>query len=191
MKKILLFTTIMALCMAFTSELNAPQGKAKIGVGTKLTYAANFMGKKCDFIVTLTGKEAGGITFDYNMTDADKTTGSVSISPDAVSTAIKQNNYFVGGKMQLREATAIWLSNKVYNNLKNGAANIDIGSGSEVLTLKEKVKMSVKMGGKNKEVKVLYAETQTGHKFWILDDKNNPVVLKFDTGWTLDIKEIN
>lgn len=194
MKKTLLFSAIIAVSMAFSYHTLAPKGKLKFDVGTKMVYNCNFMGDTFDFNLHITDREAGGVAFNYEMTNKINTKGSAAISPDALKTANKINCYFPTGNMQLRDATTIWLSTKSYEKLSNGeVVVIDIGNANEDLKLVSKQKMEVKAGGRTKSVKVLYGVTNANHKFWILDDKKNPIILKWDIdfGWTGEIKKID
>lgn len=190
MKKLLLLTAVITLFTAFTADINSPQGKVKLGVGTNIVYAVNFMGQQYDFNLTVTSREKG-VAFDYTLTDERKTSGSVNISQEAMATAHRQNNYFAGGAMQLKQATTLWISDKVYKELKEGKTTIDLGNGAEELVLIEKMKMNVTIGGKTKSVKVLYAKTEIDNKFWIMDDKVDHLILKMEIGWIMKIKEIN
>jgi hypothetical protein len=58
------------------------------------------------------------------------------------------------------------------------------------LNFKSKQKLKVIVDGEEKQVKTLFAETAAGERFWILDDKDHPLIVKMYIGFTAILKEV-
>jgi len=143
-----------------------------------------------DFVVTI--KKLGTeVEFDYRMTNASETAGTVTIKEKGIKEGVAQNNYFGGGPLPLEDKTTVWVSRKVHAALKKGEPIVINPEGSDV-TLKfvKNDKWTATMEGKQVELPVLYAETDGGQKFWILDDADNPIICKMELSFTIELKEI-
>jgi len=83
--------------------------------------------------------------------------------------------------------TAPWVSAQVYQDLKSrGRSDRFVTGGLAAngpletsLFAGQKTNLVFTMSGKRVQVTVLEASTATGDRFWILDDPENPLVLKF------------
>jgi hypothetical protein len=135
-----------------------------------------------------------GIGFDYYMTNAGNTKGSVLISYDAFKTAHAQNNYFSGGEMNLTDMTTVWLSKEVMEELeKYGEADISTDGGTTWVIIKRKYynydfPILTKAGMRN-DIGYMYCENADGTaKYWI-QTGGNPQILKMDLGWTITYKQ--
>ena len=81
--------------------------------GTQLLYIVEAGGTKYNFDVTLT-RVGESIAFDYTMSAPANLAGSVTISSEALENAERMVNYFNGGELNLRDATTVFLSRKVF-----------------------------------------------------------------------------
>ncbi|MCB9232315.1 MAG: hypothetical protein H6581_11670 [Bacteroidia bacterium] len=165
-------------------------GGLKLKEGSRLIYWVDYYGSKYDFEVTIRSIGEEGIKFDYHMT-VSGTKGSVEITASALQNALGQVNNFSGGELILSTKTTVWVSRTVYSGLKKAkSVNIDLGEGTEALVFKKNADLDVKVDDKVKNLKVIEAETDEGHKYTILDDKKFPLILKMDLGWMIGIKEV-
>ncbi len=158
---------------------------------TKLSYHVNYNALEYNFILdSLLVND--GISFNWKMTDPMNYSGKVKMSSEALDTATAQNNFFGNNSnLDLTNKTTIWVSKKVYKAIKKGrSVIIDPSLGREKLTFKSAEKLKANMNGKSESFDVLYATTDSGNKFWILDDPSNPLIMKMYLGWTIEIKDI-
>jgi len=158
---------------------------------TKLTYHINYNAIEYDFILDSI-KATNDISFQWKMTDPMNYSGKVKIMKQALDTATTFYNFFAdSSNIILDNKTTVLVSKKVYKAIKKGGSiKVDPGLGREKLTFKSAEKISAKFNGNTKSFDVLYVVTDSGNKFWILDDPANPVIMKMYLGWTIEIKEI-
>jgi len=135
---------------------------------------------------------SNGISFNWKMTDPMNYKGKVKMSSEALDTASAMNNFFSdNSSLDLTDKTTVWVSKKVYKALKKGkSVSIDASLGREKLTFKSAEKLTANYNGKSESFDVLYATTDSGNKFWILDDSSNPLIMKMSIGWTIEMKDI-
>jgi len=157
---------------------------------SKLRYYLHNSGNDYEFIIDI--KSLGDeIEFDWWMTRPASNEGSVKMTEDALNNAISQKNSFHGGYDELSYQTTVWVSKKVYNALKNKHSIEVYPEGSEeMLSYVSDYDYPVIVDGKKIVVKTLYAEGDLGDKFWILDDAENPVILKMVVSFNIEIGEI-
>lgn len=167
-------------------------GNPKFGPGTRIAYEVDYRGETYDFIVYIEKRDREGIRIRYSMTDDARTHGMIMLTSDALKESRAQNNYFNGSDLYLNASTTVWVSEKVYSELKDQKySRIDPGEGEEKFNLTGEAKMDLPFGDKLKKVKVLIAESESGKSYWILDDKKNPLILKMNLGWKIDIKRVD
>lgn len=158
--------------------------------GDTLVYNINNYGNQYDFIITNLQIE-NNIAFDWLMTNQDQLKGSIVMSRYALDTATFLKNYFNDGESVLTDKTTVWASTKVYNAIKKKKpVSVNAGNGNAILEFKEKKEFTFSLNDQPKTVKVLYAETKSAEKFWILDDPKNPLILKMDLGWTVTLTKV-
>lgn len=202
MKKLILLTlTLVSFNTLSFSQINMEKelmkGSTLIpSVGQKLVYGVDYYGNNYDFIVTIKSLK-DGISFDYEMTNATNTKGSVFISAAAMDDAISQNNMFSGGEMKLMDKTTVWVSQKVITDMEeDGVAGVLPDGVNQVKIRQKKVAHDYKannaISGKMMEnLSYVYAESDDSKfKYWIHLDKTYPLILKMDIGWSLWLKEI-
>lgn len=183
------FTTIILALVAFAANAQTLGLKA----GSVLTYLVSANGKTYNFIITIKNWD-GDRVFDYEMTAPVSQTGNVTITSAAMSNASGQHNIFGGGPISLSDKTTVWFSKMVFDGLKKDfQARISCDGGSPVTLLNNYEDIcAVKVDGKETRLKVIYAEEQSGkpYKYWILDDPANPLILKMDLGWTIQLTDV-
>lgn len=181
---------IVLTCLAASALAMVPPPEPKfpwLKAGTVMKW--NLVGAY-DFVVTV--KKLGTeVEFDYKMSNASGTAGTVTIKEKGFAEGTAQNNYFGGGPLVLEDKTTVWVSKKVYTALKENKPLVINPEGEEA-TLKfvKNDKWTVTIEGKPVELPVLYGETDKGQKFWILDDPENPVICKMEISFTIELKEV-
>jgi len=137
------------------------------------------------------------------MTTGDNMNGHIKITAGAMKSAIGQNNYF-GPRLKnatLTDKTTIWVSQDIFTQLsKKGSAKMDVGNGPEVFTTvtdkdgdaeKESFKDAIKVKGSEKTVTTLHVKNSDGSRqLWILNNPQNPLIVKMDLGWTIVLKSV-
>lgn len=186
MKK--LFTLI---CLLFALATSAQTLALK--AGSVLTYAVTANGNNYNFIITIKNWE-GDRVFDYEMTAPVSQTGNVTITSAALAGASGQNNKFAGGTISLNDKTTVWISKMVFDGLKKDfQARISCDGESPVTLLNNYEDIcAVKVDGKELRLNIIYAEEQSGkpYKYWILNDAANPLIIKMDLGWTIQLIDV-
>ena len=171
-------------------------GSYSLQKGDKLVYHVNAGGSEYDFIVTLNAGLGGSIDFNYAMTNAGKTKGHVNISAEARKIANKYVNYFKGGDMDLTDASTVWLSTDNYVQMPTEFTNMVIDDNEEESFYRSEVSElpTIKIKGKSKKLNVFLLNNSfidNGYKsIWINDAPFNPLIIKMNLGWTIELKEI-
>jgi hypothetical protein len=154
--------------------------------GTVMKYIVN---NDYDFTLTLVNLQ-NGVEFDWTMKAGAKK-GTVKMTSDALINATNQNNYFKPSDSAYTNMTTVWVSSKVYRSLKsNVPIVIKPQLSDETLSFKGIEKIKVKIDGKEKELSVLYAETDKGSKFWIWDNPKAPIIFHMKLSFEILITDI-
>lgn len=202
MKKLLLLAAVIfGIASTSKAQFNLDDEMMKgstllFSEGQKLVYGVDFYGNEYDFIVTITSLDKG-ISFDYEMTNASNTKGSVFISAEAMDDGLAQNNMFSGGEMMLLNKTTVWVSQKVFTDLEEDGAVGILPDGVNQVKLRQKsIGHDYKAyDGVDKEemndLSYVYAESDDQkYKYWIHLNKYYPLILKMDIGWSIWLKEM-
>ncbi len=166
--------------------------------GDKFVYHVNANGQEYDFIITLNDYSfEKGIDFSYEMTAPANKQGHVYISAKAKETARKYNNYFSGGDMKLTDACTVWMSSDNFMEMPDKKTTMQIDNGAmETFYRNDNDEVNPVINFKGKSVKldgfILNNATDgKGDKtLWVMGASGNPLILKMDLGWTIELKEI-
>ena len=167
--------------------------------GDKLVYHVNNYGKEYDFIVSINGFDYDkGIDFNYEMTAPASKTGHVKISPAAFHNSRKYVNQFNGGELALTDASTVWLCyDAFYDDMPRRQTSMTIDGGApETFYRPEEDAVEHEIMYKGELVKVeafLINNKQdgTGNKeVWVHNSSSNPLIIRMDMGWTIELKEI-
>lgn len=168
------------------------------------TWAVDFNGSNYDFLVQgIKGNVADGMEFDWSMTSGADMAGHITLTKEAMSTATVQNNRF-GPDMKkavFTDKTTVWVSSAVINDLiTKGIAKMDAGYGEEEFEVVKNIeddrdndafedKVSVK--GQVKYLNTLHVKNgDATHQLWILNDVENPLIVKMLFDWGITLKSI-
>lgn len=186
MKKIFTLLLVLFSLVAGAQTLALKQGSV-------LTYLVNADGKTYNFIITIKNWGDDRV-FDYEMTAPVTQNGNVTILASALNSASGQTNRFAGGAISLSDRTTVWLSKTVFDGLKKDFQARISCDGEAPVTLLNNFEdiYPVKVDGKEARLTVIYAEEQSGkpYKYWILNDSANPLILKMDLGWTIQLTDV-
>jgi len=191
MKLVLLFLltglTVIALpAKSQTSPFN-------VNPGDQLIYKVNYNGDIYNFEVTLISIGEKGIIFSYNMPERNKA-AKIEISRDAMSNAAELYNYFNGKDQLLTEQISVWLSRKSFKDLNEGKTLMDAGDGIQAFNKQEDLTYTFSSNGKKTSVagfRIDNGMSETAHRqLWVLNNQANPLILKMDLGWTIELIEV-
>jgi len=181
---------IAGLLFLFSIQIEAQNNFEWIKEGTKLRYYLHDYGRDYEFIVDITGL-SNGIEFNWWMTQPANNKGQVRITERAMESATTQQNYFSGGYDEMDNRTTVWVCRDVWKALKDGGGIVIKPEGiDETLSYVSDYDYLVKIDGEDKVLKTLYAEGNHGDKYWILDDPDNPIILKMVVSFNIEIGEI-
>lgn len=168
------------------------------------TWQVTSFGGAYNFTVSsIAGNAKDSLSFNWLMTNGPGMNGHILLTTEALDTASAQNNFF-GPDLKnavLTDKTTIWLSSTVYNNLlKNGTCKMDVGAGQEIYDVmvdepgnrdKEAFDKTVNVKGAQKYLNTIHITNKEGSRqLWILKDAQNPLVVKMDIGFSLELKSI-
>ncbi|MDX1439670.1 MAG: hypothetical protein R3284_07190 [Rubricoccaceae bacterium] len=155
-------------------------------VGTSLGYQVSPSGD--GFGISIIKNDDDGIQFAYAFAESENQ-GTVAITPDARETATVLLNYFGNENYTLTNQTSVWLSTDVFYALKRGESvalglgNGDSGlfSGGEV----ERTNYDVLLpNGETLSVRARrYTDEDKGYELIVLDDNDNPLILKMSVAF--------
>jgi tetratricopeptide (TPR) repeat protein len=181
-------------------RFSCPQVMAPVKPDMQRTYIYEviFQGKTYDFRVTNPRVDMdNGISFKYKMTGDVGINGVVNISKEAIDTAHVQMNRFSNGDKNLTEETSVWLSNAVFNELKTKgesfiSASIFSAQVFEVVT-EDDPYYAVTVDDQTKYIKCIKIVSKSGddsQELWINDDPKNPLILKMNLDFSIELKQI-
>jgi hypothetical protein len=188
----------------FLKKYNCAQVMADVTPTMQRTYIYQviFQGKTYDFRVTNPKVNMDeGISFKYKMTGDVGINGTVNISKDAINTAHGQMNHFGKNNYDLTDRTTVWISNEVFNEIKNKGESIingDVfmGQGEVVFTDVtdqkniDELYYKVTVDDQDKYIKAIKILGKDGEEMWINDDPKNPLILKMKTDFTIELLQI-
>lgn len=187
------FSFVLLLLCSFISTSQTPQISLKKGL--VLIYNVENQNQKYDFTITVE-EVSPSIIFKFKMSNSRRTSGKIILTKEALKSAIAQYNYFQNNEVTLTNQTTVWLSKKVWHNIKkNKKCFISTNSGEMNLKELDWVKdenYNLLLNGEELAANSLYCITKdsNAYKYWILDDPSNPLILRMELNFTIELKEI-
>jgi len=167
--------------------------------GDKLVYHVNAYGKEYDFIVAINGFDYDkGIDFNYEMTAPASKTGHVKISPAAFHSSRKYMNQFAGGELNLTDASTVWLCyDAFYDDMPKRQTMMTLDNDAPELFYRpeeDAIEHEIKFKGEDVKVEAFLINNKkdgTGAKeIWVHNSSSNPLIIRMDLGWTIELKEV-
>ncbi len=167
--------------------------------GDKLVYHVNANGKEYDFIVAINGFDYDkGIDFNYEMTAPVSKTGRVKISPGAFHSSRKYMNQFAGGELNLTDASTIWLCyDAFYDDMPKRQTMMTMDDAAPELFYRpeeDAIEHTIKFKGEMVGVEAFLINNKkdgTGSKeIWVHNSSSNPLIIRMNLGWTIELKEV-
>jgi hypothetical protein len=191
-----IFLINILLFLPFTSiSRTTKSNPIALKKGLVLIYQVDNQDQKYDFVVTVE-KYDTALMFSFKMTNQRRTSGKITLTGKALNSAIAQYNYFQSNEVTLDNQTSIWVSKSVWKKVKK-KKKCSISTNSGVMNLKEldfvnNQGYNLLLNGNDTIIDVIYCVTNDSNafKYWILDDPKNPLILKMELNFTLELKEI-
>ncbi len=168
--------------------------------GDSLFYEVNAGGNNYNFIVIINSfTDAKGIDINYLMTAPINKKGRVTVTAAAYKSSRKYVNYFAGGDLKLTDACAIWLCNDAYYDdllKKNETIMTMDNSAPETFYVPEEDAVQPTIIFKGEEVLVDGMKLNNkkdgngNHEVWVHNSSTNPLIIKMDLGFTIQLKEV-
>ena len=167
--------------------------------GDKLVYHVTNNGNEYDFTVTInTFSYDKGIDFSYEIGAPVNKKGHVNISGPAYRTSRKYVNYFAGGELKLTDACAIWLCHDAYYedlNSKKTVMTMDNGAPETFYEPEDDaVEHEIIFKGETVKVDALRLNNKSdgngSKEVWVHNSSGNPLIIKMDVGYTIELKEV-
>jgi hypothetical protein len=185
--RLLLFFFIISVILSISAGKRS-EPPAWFKSSARLVYRVN---DNYQFIFTLKNL-SDGIEFDWEMHDKKPpSAGTIHMKKEALENSTTQFNYYLGGTNVMYDQTAMFVSKLVYSKIKaKGSVLIKPSGVNEILSFRSKCDFKCKINGSLQTFKTLYAETDKGHKYWILDNPAVPLILSMQLDSKIILEEI-
>ena len=121
MKKICILFSLLILSILSFAQVNL---QTLVKPGTKLIYAVEAGEQKYNFIVTVKTL-VPALVFDWEMTNDNKSSGTITHTATAMIAGNTMYNYFSPGTKALDDNTlSVWLSKNIFTGLTKGTRNV-------------------------------------------------------------------
>lgn len=193
MKKVLILAAFVLLA-GISSKSFAQKHEVKstwFKTGSVMTYHVLNVTKEYDYIVSdlVLGLD---VAFKWKMTDPVNYKGNITIHDAAIDTAMKMVNYFEdNSSLNMTNSTTAMFSRKAYKQLiSQQSINVTVDKDSETIIFDRYENYPIEVDGVKQDVEVMFAKSESGKKFWILDNPKYPLILKMELGFTIDLRTV-
>ncbi len=133
------------------------------------------------------------VIFDFILLSINSFYGRVILTPQALQSGTRQYNYSVKGDVILTDGTAVWMSQDVFQTLRNKGQIRYTPNGKEKLyKLIKHQNYEVLFDTKKIPIPALLIESEEDPKdvFIIADNANFPIILSMNLGFQFDLSEV-
>lgn len=201
MKKIFLLYSLLMLSVFSFAQVNL---QSVIKPGTKLIYAVEAGAEKYDFIVTVKAL-VPALIFDWEMTNDNKGSGTITHTAVAMVSANTLYNYFSPGPKTLDDNTlSVWISKNSFNSLTKGAKSVMLKMNTNEspkkmgVTKDDPTELKIIVNGEKETVeqftandlKAANAAPEDQVYFTFSNNAKMPIILQMKNGFYIALKEI-
>jgi len=200
MKKVVLLCTFTICCMFSFAQVNL---QSLVKPGTKLIYSVEANGEKYDFIITVKAL-APALVFDWQMTNAANSSGTITHTAQAMISANTMYNYFAPGQKTLGDdMISVWLSKNSFTGLMKAGKGIMMTmnageSPKKMGTYTDSKELKVLVNGEKDVIEEELAKelndegVPVGSEEYFTFNKSAkmPVILRMQNGFYIALKEI-
>jgi hypothetical protein len=165
----------------------------------QINYNLASGGERYQFIVDLIEMEPYR-TFKFTMTNSNETSALIAITPQALDSGNVEKNYFPSFSDTLDNNTlTVWFSKTMFNNIvEHDTAYFNgnySGFGNRISKFYNAGSQNYiyELNGVPQNVEVIYVKEVSDRpkEFWVLNNLNNPLIVKMNIGWEIWLKEVN
>ncbi len=201
MKKILSLLCFLALSILSFAQVNM---QTLVKPGTKLIYAVEAGEQKYDFIVTVK-MLVPALVFDWEMTNDNKSSGTIKHTSSAMIAGNTMYNYFSPGEKTLDDNTlSVWLSKNTFTGLTKGTKNVMIRMNTneapkKMGVIKEDLaELKIIVNGEKETVEEFTANdlnaanapAEEQVSFTFSNSPKMPIILRMKNGFSIALKEV-
>jgi len=201
MKKILLLQALLLMLTFSFAQVNL---QTLVKPGTKLIYAVEAGEQKYDFIVTVKAL-VPALVFDWEMTNDNKSTGTITHTAPAMITANTLYNYFSPGAKTLDDNTlSVWISRNTFTALTKGTRSVMLKMNTNEaakkmsVTKEDPAELKIIVNGEKETVEEFTANDMNAAGaaaedqvyFTFSNSPKMPIILRMKNGFYISLKEI-
>lgn len=197
MKKSICLLSFLALSFISFAQVNL---QTLIKPGTKLIYAVEAGAQKYDFIVTVKAL-APALVFDWEMTNDNKSSGTITHTATAMTSGNTMYNYFSPGAKTLDDNTlSVWISKNTFTSLTKGAKTVMLKMNTNeeakkmAVTQEDPEALKITVNGEKETIEGFTAKdnapAEEQASFTFATSAKMPVILRMNNGFSISLKEI-
>ncbi len=201
MKKIFLLHSLLIISLFSIAQVNL---QSVIKPGTKLIYGVEAGEQKYDFIVTIKTL-VPALIFDWEMTNDNKSSGTITHTAAAMVAANTLYNYFSSGAKTLDDNTlSVWISKNTFNSLTKGTKSVMLKMNTNEaakkmgVTKEDPAELKIIVNGEKETVEqftandlnAVNAPAEDQVYFTFASNAKMPIILQMKNGFYISLKEI-
>jgi hypothetical protein len=201
MKKIFFLFSLLILSILSFAQVNL---QTLVKPGTKLIYAVEAGEQKYDFIVTVKAL-VPALIFDWEMTNDNKSSGTITHTAPAMISGNTMYNYFAPGTKTLDDNTlSVWISKNTFTGLTKGTKtvilqmNTNEGAKKMGVTKEDPAELKIMVNGEKETVEgftasdldAANAPAEEQVYFTFSNSPKMPIILRMKNGFFIALKEI-
>ena len=201
MKKILMLQALLLMLTFSFAQVNL---QTLVKPGTKLIYAVEAGEQKYDFIVKVKAL-VPALVFDWEMTNDNKSSGTITHTAPAMIAANTLYNYFSPGAKTLDDNTlSVWISKNTFTALTKGTRSVMLKMNTNEAAKKmgvakeDPAELKIIVNGEKETVEELTASDMNAAGasaedqvyFTFSNSPKMPIILRMKNGFYISLKEI-
>jgi hypothetical protein len=201
MKKIFFLFSFLILSTLSFAQVNL---QTLVKPGTKLIYAVEAGAQKYDFIVTVKAL-VPALIFDWEMTNDNKSSGTITHTAPAMISGNTMYNYFSPGAKTLDDNTlSVWISKNTFTGLTKGTKSVILQMNINEMpkkmgvTKEDPVELKIIVNGEKETVEEFTASDLNAANapaeeqvyFTFSNSPKMPIILRMKNGFSITLKEI-
>ena len=201
MKKIVFLFSFLSVSILSFAQINL---QTVIKPGTKLIYAVVAGAQQYDFIITVKTL-VPALVFDWEMTNDNKSSGTITHTAPAMISGNTMYNYFSPGAKTLDDNTlSVWLSKNTFTGLTKGTKSVILQMNTNEtpkkmgVTKEDPTELKIILNGEKETVEeftandmsALGAPAEDQVYFTFSNSPKMPIILRMKNGFSIALKEI-
>ena len=201
MKKICFLFSLLILSILSFAQVNL---QTLVKPGTKLIYAVEAGEQKYDFIVTVKIL-VPALVFDWEMTNDNKSSGTITHTATAMIAGNTMYNYFSPGTKTLDDNTlSVWISKNTFSGLTKGTKSVILQMNTNEtprqmgVTKEDPTELKIIVNGEKETVEEFTANDLNAANapaeeqvyFTFSNSPKMPIILRMKNGFSITLKEI-